>query len=495
MQILNLFSQKKFLKKIFKKSNSKKVIQKNIFQNIFLNFLFFFSQKNFAQTSDRSREAMHRDSIEKFSLHYQATVIGQYKPTFNAPYSGENSLKPETESQYSFTTTLFAGVRIGKYGALFINPEGASGAGLSGALGIGASTNGETYRVGNPALTFSLARLFYSQIFPLKAAGSQKSAISDKKKEFDSVKLISDSSYQSPDINQLGGYLPEKYFKVTLGKISVSDFFDKNDFSHDPRTQFMSWGLMSNGAWDYPADVRGYTPSLVLEYFSPKWEYRYALSLEPLTANSSEINYNIGEARAHTIEVANHFSLGEKKGTLRLLGFLNTANMGSYTEALRQKSYLPDVISTRQIGRTKYGLGLSADMKYNDWIGMFGRLSWNDGNNETWAFTEIDQSISAGLSFDGKKWHREHDNVGVALVASVLSDIHKKYIAAGGKGFVLGDGKLNYGIETLAEIFYTLNVWQEKLKLTSVYQFIVNPGYNQDRGPVSVFSLRLHLGL
>ena len=484
MQILNLFSQKKFSKKIFKKSNSKIFFQKNIFFIL----LFFFSQKNFAQPSVSSRDARRRDSVEKFSLHYQATVIAQHKPSFNAAYSGENSLQPTTESQYSFTTTLFAGVRIGKYGALFINPEGASGAGLSGAFGVGASTNGETYRVGNPALTFSLARLFYSQIFPLKAAGSQQPAFSDQKKE-------SDSSYQSPDINQLGGYLPEKYFKVTFGKISVSDFFDKNDFSHDPRSQFMSWGLMSNGAWDYPADVRGYTPSLVLEYFSPKWEYRYALSLEPLTANSSEINYNIGEARAHTIEIINHFSLGEKKGSIRLLGFLNTANMGSYEEALRQKSYLPDVISTRQIGRTKYGLGLSADMKYNDWIGMFGRLSWNDGNNETWAFTEIDQSVSAGLSFDGKKWHREHDDVGIALVGSGLSDIHKKYIAAGGKGFVLGDGKLNYGIETLAEVFYTLNVWQEKLKLTGVYQFIVNPGYNQDRGPVSVFSLRLHLGL
>ncbi len=469
-----IFSKKLFQKIIFK-ITFQKIIFKKIFQILFLKkeieiyffiFLFFFSQKISSQTSDSLK-------TEIFSLHYQATIIGQHKPRFYAAYSGDNSLQPQTESDYSFTTTLFAGVRVGKNGAIFINPEAASGAGLSGAYGVAASTNGETYRVGNPKLTPNLSRLFYSQIFPLS----------------------NDSSYQSPDINTLGGNLPTKYFKATLGKISVVDFFDDNKYSHDPRTQLISWGLMSNGAWDYPADTRGYTPSLVLEYISPTWEYRYALSLEPKEANGQDINYNIGEARAHTIEVTHHFDLGKRSGNIRLLGFLNTANMGSYADVLLQKNSPPDIISTRQVGRTKYGFGISGDMKWNEWVGTFARLSWNDGQNETWAFTEIDQSISAGLSFDGKNWHRENDNIGAALVISGLSDIHRKYLEAGGKGFVLGDGKLNYGIEHLFEIFYSADVWRNKLKLTGVYQFIIYPGYNQDRGPVSVFSVRLHLGI
>ena len=315
--------------------------------------------------------------------------------------------------------------------------------------------------------------MFYSHIFP----------------------VTSETTYQSGDINYLGKNLPTKFFKATIGKVSLADFFDINPYSHDPRSQFISWGLMSNGAWDYPADVKGYTPSIVLEYFSPNWEFREAVSLEPLSANGSEMNWNVLQAHGQTFEITHHFNLGKKTGSVRLLGFYNTANMGSYAEALTQKPIKPDVISTRQEGRTKYGFGISSDLKLNDWIGALARLSWSDGNNETWAFTEIDRSVSVGLNFDGKKWHRDYDNIGVAVVASGLSDVHRQYLAAGGNGFELGDGQLNYGIENLSEIYYMLDVWQNKLKLTGVYQFLVNPGYNQSRGPVSIFSLRLHLGL
>lgn len=450
--------KKKTLKKNFKGKNEK----------LFIVFLFFcYSSKIISQTTDSSK-------TENFSLHFQSTLIAQYKPSFNAAYSGDQSLQPESETQRSFTSTLFAGMRVGKNGGLFINPEIAYGAALSKAYGVAASSNGETYRVDSVEhLTFTWARVFYSHVFP----------------------LTDETNYQSGDLNILGKNMPTKYFKATVGKISLADFFDINPYSHDPRSQFISWGLMGNGAWDYPADVKGYTPSIVLEYFTPNWEFREAVSLEPLQANGAEMNWNALQAHGQTFEITHHFNLGKKSGSLRLLGFYNTANMGSYAEALVQKPINPDVIATRQDGRTKYGLGISTDLKLNDWVGAWTRLSWSDGNNETWAFTEIDRSISGGLNFDGKKWHRNNDNIGFAIVASGLSDVHRRYLAAGGKGFELGDGQLNYGLENLTEIYYMLDVWNNKLKLTGVYQFLNNPGYNQSRGPVSIFSLRLHLGL
>jgi len=193
-----------------------------------------------------SNFAEQTDSIKKevFSIHAQTTIINQNKPSFTAKYSGDNSLSTQQESQISFTSTLYLGTRLWNGASAFINPEIASGSGLSGALGIAAATNGETFRIGDPAPKIYLARLFFTQVF----------ALSDK------------SSYQASDFNQLAGSLPENYFSLTLGQVSISDFFDDNKFSHDPRTQFMSWGLMSNGAWDYPANTRGYTPSIVLEY-------------------------------------------------------------------------------------------------------------------------------------------------------------------------------------------------------------------------------------
>ncbi len=414
--------------------------------------------------------------IQKWSFHAQSTTIGQLKPSFGAKYTDTsyNSLLPEAEKQGSQTVTLFFGARLWQNASVYFNPELAGGSGLSKALGLASASNGETYRVGNPTLTYATARLFVQQIFPL------------------SVKKI----YSEGDLNELKGYKPEKYLQLTVGKISLADFFDANEYAHDPRTQFTSWGLFGNGAWDYPADVRGYTPSIIVEFFSPTAELRGAISLLPLSANANDMNWNFFESQGLTLELTKHLTLNDKPWNVRALIFNNTAGMGSYNQAIQEAAInkiTPDIILTRTIGRTKYGFGISTDWQVKENLGVFARTSWSDGNNETWAFTEIDKSISGGAFLKGAAWNRKNDNAGLAFVLSGLSEPHKSYLKLGGKGFIIGDGALNYAPEFVSELYYGMSFFKNIVKLTGFYQLFINPAYNADRGPVSVFSLRLHI--
>jgi high affinity Mn2+ porin len=415
--------------------------------------------------------AQQGDSLkyERFSIHTQTTVITQFKPVFKAKYSGQNSLVPQSETRRSITSTLFLGVRLWQGAGVYINPEIGGGSGLSTSLGVGASTNGETYRIGNPAPAFELARLYYKQI----------------------ISLTNDNLYQTSDNNKLGGNTPTKYIAFTIGKICVSDFFDINRYSHDPRTQFMSWALMSNGAWDFPANTKGYTPSVVLEYVTPRHELRYDYSLVPTQPNGMVMNWNINKAGSHTLEYTYNYTIAGNEGALRLLSFFTTANMGNYNQSITLNPSAPDIFTSEKQGRTKYGFGINCEQELNNELGVFLRASWNDGNNETWIFTEIDRSISFGISSDGNKWNRKSDNIGLAYVISGISVPHRNYLKAGGMGFELGDGNLNYASEQLAEIYYSMALTRY-LFISGSYQFILNPGYNKDRGPVNVFSLRFH---
>lgn len=407
---------------------------------------------------------------ERFSVHGQSTVITQYKPAFSANYTGTNSLVPQSETQISTTYTLFLGARLWKGASVYFNPEVAGGSGLSSSLGVAASTNGETYRISNAAPSFELARLYFTQVFSLsKEAG-----------------------YQESDLNKLSGSLPASYISFTAGKICVSDFFDLNSYSHDPRTQFMSWALMSNGAYDFPANTKGYTPSIVIQWVTPKNELRYDFSLLPNTANGLEMNWDISKAYSQTLEYTRNYSISGQKGAVRILSWLNICNMGNYDESIALNPSAPDITATRRDGRTKYGFGINAEQAISNDLGAFLRAGWNDGNNETWVFTEIDRTASIGLSAKGIRWNRPEDNVGLANVVSGLSSEHRNYLKDGGKGFELGDGNLNYSPENLTEFYYSFQM-SKNISITGTYQHIINPGYNKDRGPVDVFSVRLHL--
>lgn len=407
---------------------------------------------------------------EKYTLHTQTTVVSQHKPAFSANYSGTNSLLPEAEDQLSVTATWYAGARLWKNASLFLNPELSGGSGLSEAFGVASSTNGETFRVGTHEPKVYLARLFIRQLFALSNA----------------------NTYLTSDFNQLAGNIPTKYAAITVGKIDISDYFDNNTYSHNPRTQFMAWGFKDHGAWDYPANTRGYTPSIILEYVTTKNELRYGMSLVPLEANGPTMNWKIADASSHTIEYTHRHLIKGMPGALRLLGYFTTTNMGDYDQSIALKPQSPIIAATRSYRNTKYGFGINFEQTFNEALGTFFRASWNDGHHETWAFTEIDHSISGGISLGGNFWKRPADRLGMAYVTSGLSGPHRRYLEAGGMGFMLGDGQLNYGWEQVSELYYAAEMITNSIYLSGTYQFLVNPGYNRDRGPAHVFSVRIH---
>jgi high affinity Mn2+ porin len=408
---------------------------------------------------------------QRFNVHFQQTVITQYKPGFSAPYTGNNSLLTGEETQTSLTTTLFGGARLWKGMEAYFNPEMSGGSGLSKTLGIAGFPNGETFRVGGAEPKIYIARLYFTQNFEW---GNDKEYIED-------------------DVNQLAGWKSKRYLKVTVGKFGMADFFDGNEFSHDARSQFMNWSLMDNAAWDYPANTRGYVFGAVAELGQPTWALRFGYTMTTTSANGAIWDERISHANTQTLEYEKRYQLSGHKGTLRLLAFRNNGKMGVYRDAIDQNPAAPDVDATQAYGRHKYGFGISADQYLTNDFGVFAKASYNDGKTETWAFTEIDRSLSLGAVLKGTSWSRKDDELGLAFVGNGISKDHKDYLAAGGYGFIIGDGQLNYSPELIAEVYYKLNAYQHKLWLSPDYQFIANPAYNRDRGPVNVFSLRAHV--
>jgi high affinity Mn2+ porin len=414
--------------------------------------------------------ALARADDESTSLHYQATVATQYHPGFPAKYSGTNSLIPGSESATSVVMDLFSGMRLWPGAEAYLQPELSGGRGLSSTLGVAAFPSGEVYRVGNPTPSVSLARLFLRQV----------------------VGLGGGRTTQEPGPNQLGGSRDRDALTLTVGKVAIPDFVDGVPISNDPHTHFMSWGLFASGAYDYPADTHGYTWGVAADLTVDRWSARGGMFLEPRTANGLDMEWRLGKARGLVAEVERRYEVAGRAGAVRALGFLNDAHMGSYAKALQAAS--PDVTATRAYGRTKAGAAASVNQELAEGLSGFVRASFNDGANETWAFTEIDRSIAFGLVQSGARFGRPSDEAGLGLVVSGLSDLHRRYLAAGGYGFLIGDGGLRYAPEVLAEVYYRLALTAE-ISLGATYQPIFNPAFNLDRGPVHVLTARLHAAL
>jgi high affinity Mn2+ porin len=405
----------------------------------------FFSALSFSQETD---------SIRKYSLKFQMTSIYQYHPGFSANYSGTNSMNPKEESALSLTSTLYLDVPLWKGATATFNPEMSGGEGLSQARGLGGFPNGETFRIGDTKPVVYVARMLLEQKFKL---GDNKA------------------------------------LQLVFGKFGLSDYFDDNSYSHDPRTQFLNWSLMTHGAWDYAANTRGYTDGLYANYQFDSWQVRGSLTALPTYANGPNVEFSFKDSNAINIEIEKNIVFkNNDSGNIKLLGFRNVAGMGNYNEANSNFTTTPDIKSTRQNGRTKYGIGLNMEYTHSDIWGLFARMCYNDGKNETWAFTEIDRSAQLGISLKGKMWNRPDDFGGIALVANGLSNPHEEYQKLGGNGFMIGDGTLNYGIEQIAEVYYSFLVPNTHIWLSPDYQFAMNPAYNKDRGPVSFFAIRFH---
>ena len=424
-----------------------------------------------------AQQPVHQPAEEarRWSLHFQQTLIDQWHNNLRTPYSGDYSLADRESAKLSFTSTLFIGRRLWKNAAVYFNPEVAGGSGLSGARGVAGFTNGETFRIGVADPVLYLARLYVRQVF---AIGPETDVDED-------------------DLNQVAGPTPRRYFALNLGKMSVADYFDQNSYSHDPRTQFMNWSLMSAGGWDYAANTRGYTVGGVLEYVTPGFTARFASTLLPTYANGPLLDYHYTKSHAETLELTKTYHLAQRQGTVRVLGFRNVAPMATYRSAVAlglATGEQPDLALVRRAGHTKIGFGLNAEQEIGKNVGLFARVSYNDGQNETWAFTEIDHSASLGIASTGRRWARPDDRLGAAIVVNGISSGHRAYLAAGGYGFIVGDGALNYGLEQIGEVYYSFALPTYHASISPDYQLVINPAYNRDRsGPVHVVAVRLHV--
>lgn len=405
---------------------------------------------------------------ETWNLYYQATSIGQYHGTFRSPYSGPFSLQNSPERDVSLTTTLFLGLRLEKNTALYFDPEIAGGRGFSGVDGLANSSNGELPRVASATPKPYLARLYVSHDFGF---GKETEAVES-------------------DENQLGGTRPVNRYTVSAGRFTVTDFFDDNRYSHDPRTQFIGWAVMFNGAWDYPADVRGYTWGWVHELHMRNWSLRYASAAMPRVANGLRFDRRLFRNRGDVFEGEYRYAANKHPGTVRLLHYLNHANAGTYSEAT--KLPVPDITATRRNGTLKYGFGLNMEQELTKDLGVFGRLGWNDGKTESFAFTAIDRLATLGFSLTGTRWRRPFDTVATEFTASGISGAHQAYLAAGGYDFLIGDGRLTYGPERISESYYNARLFPGFFAAFDL-QHVSNPAYNRDRGPVWIPSVRLHL--
>lgn len=423
---------------------------------------------------DNAPASAQADHPETWNVYYQATSVGMYHSSFPALYSGPLSLEDRPEKDVSLTTTLFLGFRLFDT-EFYIDPEIAGGRGFSHVNGLANSNNGELPRVASATPKPYLARAYFTHDF----------GFGDEREKVDS------------DANQLGGSRPMKRYSISVGRFTLTDFFDDNRYSHDPRMQFLGWAAMYNGAWDYPADVRGYTWGWVHEFHTRQWSLRYASAAEPRVANGPHFDRKLLVNRGDAYEVEHRHEWRGHSGAVRLLGYTNHARAGTYAESLRLSAAngsTPDITATRRDGTLKYGFGLSWDQEIaRDW-GIFGRLGWNDGKTESFAFTAIDQLASAGVSVTGSRWHRPGDTAATLLTFSGLSGVHATYLSRGGVDFLIGDGALRYGPETAWESYYSVRLW--KGFWTSIdLMHISNPAYNRDRGPVWIEMLRLHLEL
>jgi high affinity Mn2+ porin len=411
----------------------------------------------------------------KWWVSGQANFVFQTHGDFYAAYSGTNSLHDTAEHATSRVLTLFTGYEFTPNSILYLDVEEAGGGGISGALGLAGFTNLDVVR--NPQLGGQpyIARLMFEQIIPF----------SKEKIEIPRGPLT------------LATQLPARRLEIRFGKFSVADFFDTNVGGSDSHYQFLNWTAANNGAWDYAADTRGYTVGAILDYEDRNWGLRFAEALMPKIANGPNLDADVARARAENIELELRYKLLKDKDTsLRFLSYVNHADMGTYRDAIaiysEDPTQPPDITATRKQGTIKYGFGINFQQEFSSDVWAFGRWGWNEGQHESFAYTEADSTLQLGVYAKGTRWHRSLDRLGATFISNGIGAYHQTYLADGGLGFILGDGGLNYGRETIEEAFYTIHTWRG-LYFAVDYQHINNPGYNRDRGPVSVPGLRMHL--
>ncbi len=406
---------------------------------------------------------------EPWNMHGQATYIWQRKSPFNAAYSGPNSLSPRAEKSYSFSGTLFFGLRLAQGTEVYFDPEVVQSVPMSGLTGLGGMINSEQQKTSGPNPTFYRARLFLRQTWNLDG----------------------ETTRVESDANQLATSISARRVVVTAGNYAITDIFDNSAYAHDGRTQFLNWSLLTHGAFDYAADTRGYTWGAAIEYYDNDWVYRYGRYLEPQESNGQALDSRIMRHYGEQAEIEHAHEIAGQPGKLRLLVFHNRMVSGSFRDALAAANGATPSVADVRREQDKYGLGVAGEQNLSSDIGVFFRASWNDGQTETYSFTEVERSVTAGVQVTGQRWGRADDVLGIAAIVNGLSKAHQDYLAAGGTGVFIGDGRLNYRPEQIVEAYYNLRVTKSTTVALDV-QKIFNPAYNADRGPVLVLGARLH---
>ena len=415
----------------------------------------------------------------RYWLSGQANFIFQGRIPFHSLYEGPNSFRSSAEYKVSMVGTLYAAMRATRsvrYNTdLIINLEAAEGRGLSQALGLAGFTNLDVVRNPNLGEAPYLARYQIHQV----------------------IGLTDHNSSQDPSFFALATSVPVRRLEFRVGKLTLPDFFDFNDIGSDSHLQFTNWTVDNNGAWDYAADTRGYTVGGMAEYDDRSWSIRYGIFAMPVVANGIDLDWAFSRAHGQNGEFElRHSFVPQRKGATRLLFYGNRAHMGTYREAvdafLAGTDPTPTITRHAHYGALKYGFGYNTQQEVTDYLRVFGRFGWNEGQHESFAYTEVDQTVAAGADYSGRAWHRPQDKVGLVAVSNAIKRDHQNYLKYGGLGFILGDGKLNYGRENIVEAYYNWHAWRG-LFYTLDVQHISNPGYNRDRGPAWVGTVRAHV--
>jgi high affinity Mn2+ porin len=407
-----------------------------------------------------------------WGLHGQTTFVTQYHPGFHSAFRGPNSLDPQAQARETWDLTLYGGLRLWRGAELWVNPEVDQGFGLSNTLGVAGFTSGEAYKVGADVPYFQLPRLFVRQTMNLGGEGAHVEA----------------------GLNQLASSQTANRVVVTVGKFSVVDVFDTNRYAHDPRNDFLNWSIIDVGAFDYAADAWGYTYGAAVEWYQQWWTIRTGLFTLSKVPNSKVLENKVFDQYQVDLEVEARHTLVGQPGKLKLLGFLSHGRMGRYADAtaIALQTGMPADIAAVRTAHNRVGVSLNLEQQLIEGLGVFAKAGWSQGAFEAFEFTDINKTVSLGLSFTGTRWGRPDDTVGVAVAVNDASGSAKQFFAAGGLGILVGDGQLVHsGPEYIVETYYNLAVFRF-VKLSLDYQFVNNPAYNRDRGPVSIFGFRAH---
>jgi len=411
----------------------------------------------------------------RFWLSGQANFIFQTHPPFHAAYSGPHSLSSNYEKATSRVLTLYTGVRLNSSTELLVDIEEAGGSALTQGFGLAGNTDLDIVR--NPLLSKTpyLGRGMIHKVFALSK----------------------DKIENGRNFLSLFDELPRRRLELRFGKFSMPDFFDVNSVGSDTHFQFINWTTDNNGAWDYAADTRGYTVGITADYEDRNWGFRFAEALMPKIANGIDLVWRPWQVHAENFEYElRHGFIPGKSGVVRLLAYTNYANMGIYRQAVANfetgLTPIPDITDHPWHITRKYGFGFNMEQTFTRYLTAFARFGWDNGKTESFAYTEVDQTVAGGLGANGAWWHRKQDRAGIAVITNAICKDHQTYLADGGLGFLLGDGHLNYGRENIVESYYTVHAWRG-IYLAPGLQHVENPGYNRDRGPVLVPSFRAHV--